>query len=99
MTIDSVVQKTGITLGVVVLFATVTWFLTSPIIGRGDPRHPLPLLDGGRAGRLRPRDGQLLQEGRLAGAGVIALRLLQSLFVGAFSKVIGGSSPAVRAAS
>ncbi len=31
MTIDSVVQKTGITLAVVVLVAAATWFLTGPI--------------------------------------------------------------------
>ena len=31
MTIDSVVQKTGISLGIVVLFAAATWILTGPI--------------------------------------------------------------------
>ena len=31
MTIDSVVQKTGIALGVVIVFATLTWWLTPPI--------------------------------------------------------------------
>ena len=31
MTIDSVVQKTGISLGIVVLVAAATWFLTGPI--------------------------------------------------------------------
>ena len=29
MTIDTVVQKTGITLGVVVLFAAATWVITA----------------------------------------------------------------------
>ena len=31
MTIDSVVQKTGLTLGVVVLFAAATWIITPEI--------------------------------------------------------------------
>lgn len=31
MTIDTVVQKTGITLGTTILFAAATWFLTGPI--------------------------------------------------------------------
>ena len=34
MTIDSVVQKTGITLGVVVLVAAATWVLTGDIDDR-----------------------------------------------------------------
>src|SRR3712207_4968088 len=33
MTIDSVVQKTGITLGVVALVAAATWFLTGDLAG------------------------------------------------------------------
>ena len=55
MTIDSVVQKTGITLGVVVLVAAATWFLTGPV-HRSRRRRCTALyllLDGRRLRRLR----------------------------------------------
>ena len=69
MTIDSVVQKTGITLGVVVLVAAATWFLTGDIDSAGPAERPLRHLDGRRPRRLRAGDGQHLQEGRQPRAG------------------------------
>ena len=61
MTIDSVVQKTGISIGLVVLAAATTWFLTGPLDSPGalgtlyhlgaDPRlhHELAVTPGVRA--------------------------------------------------
>jgi uncharacterized YccA/Bax inhibitor family protein len=44
MTIDSVVQKTGITLGLVIVFAALTWWLTPDIDPTGDtPPNLAPL--------------------------------------------------------
>ena len=88
MTIDSVVQKTGLTLGVTVLVAAATWVLT-----------PDPRVFGVDASSLY----LLLMVGALGGfalslvnsfkrvvspALVIAYAALQGLFVGAFSKVL-----------
>ena len=41
MTIDSVVQKTGISLGIVVVVAAITWFMTPEITGDPDTLGPL----------------------------------------------------------
>ena len=87
MTIDSVVQKTGLTLGVVVLFATVTWFLTGPI----DSQATLSTLYlfsmvgalGGFALAMVNSFKKVVSP-----ALVIAYAALQGIFVGAFSKVI-----------
>jgi uncharacterized YccA/Bax inhibitor family protein len=87
MTIDSVVQKTGITLMVVVLVAGATWFLTPEVD------------DSAAAGTLY----LLSMVGALVGFGlamvnsfkrvispalVLAYAAFEGLFVGAFSKVI-----------
>ena len=87
MTIDSVVQKTGMTLGVVVLFAAATWFLTGPI----DSPQALGTLY------------MLSMVGALTGFGlamansfkkivspplVLAYAAVQGVFVGAFSKAM-----------
>ena len=96
MTIDSVVQKTAITLGVVVLVAAATWVLTGDVIGTdafGDPT-----IDTGKAQLLYT----LSAIGAFGGfalamvnsfkrvispALVIAYAALEGLFVGAMSKV------------
>jgi uncharacterized YccA/Bax inhibitor family protein len=90
MTIDSVVQKTGITMGVVVLAAAVTWLMT------GD-------LDGPDANAVVGRLYLLSMLGAFGGFAlamvnsfkrvvspplVLAYAVLQGIFVGAFSKVI-----------
>ena len=88
MTIDSVVQKTGITLGVVVFVAAVTWFLT------GDPTvdqttlTSLYLLSmvgafGGFALSLVNSFKRVISP-----ALVIAYAALEGLFIGAFSKTM-----------
>lgn len=93
MTIDSVVQKTGITLGVVIVAATLTWLLTGDITS-SDPaetEQTLSLLY------------TLSIVGALAGFGlsmvnsfkriispplVLAYAVMQGIAVGAFSKVV-----------
>ena len=90
MTIDSVVQKTGITLGVVVLAAMATWVLT-PAPGTGVDASSLYLLAmvgafGGFALSLVNSFKRIVSP-----ALVIAYAALEGLFVGAFSKVIDAS--------
>ncbi len=93
MTIDSVVQKTGITLGVVVIAAAATWFLTGTIV------EPSGFVNDDVASRLYT----LSIVGALGGfvlsmvnsfkkvvspALVIAYAAFQGVAVGAFSKVM-----------
>lgn len=97
MTIDSVVQKTAISLGIVVLGAIATWVLTGDVFTQdqfGDPT-----VDSGVTGTLYT----LSLVGALGGfalamvnsfkkvvspALVIAYSALEGVFVGAFSKVM-----------
>jgi uncharacterized YccA/Bax inhibitor family protein len=94
MTIDTVVQKTGITLGVVVLVAAATWILTGDVFDTATGE-----VDSGVTGTLYT----LSLVGALGGfalamvnsfkrvinpALVIAYAALEGIFVGAFSKVI-----------
>ncbi len=95
MTIDSVVQRTGITIGVTVLFAALTWLLT------GDARALGPEGDQTR-GLLY----MLSMVGAFVGFGlalansfkrvvspglVLAYAAFEGVFVGAFSKVMEAS--------
>ncbi len=69
MTIDSVVQKTGMTLGLTILVAAATWVDDA----RDHPQHrrrrrsALPPADGRRLRRLRAVARQLLQAGHQPG--------------------------------
>lgn len=96
MTIDSVVQKTGVTLGVVVLAAAATWILTGDIFGT----------DGQVDSDVTARLYTLSIVGALGGfalsmvnsfkkvvspALVIAYAAFQGVAVGAFSKVMEAS--------
>ncbi len=93
MTIDSVVQKTGITLGVVVLVAAATWFLTGSIATTSQAEldrtiGTLYLLTmvgalGGFALSMVNSFKRVVSPGL-----VIAYAALQGLFVGGFSKVL-----------
>jgi uncharacterized YccA/Bax inhibitor family protein len=98
MTIDSVVQKTGLTLGIVVLAAAATWILTGDVFGAVDEFGD-PTVDSGVTGTLYT----LSLVGALGGfalamvnsfkkvvspALVIAYAALEGVFVGAFSKVM-----------
>ncbi len=91
MTIDTVVQKTGITLGLVVLAAAVTWVLT------GAPVNEDGVVDEAVASRLM----MLWMGGAFAGLGlglvlsfkrtispglVLAYAVVEGVFVGAMSK-------------
>jgi len=88
MTIDSVVQKTGLTLGVTVLVAAATWVLTP------DPRDTtvnasslyLLLMVGAFGGFALSLVNSFKRV--VSPALVIAYAALQGLFVGAFSKVL-----------
>jgi uncharacterized YccA/Bax inhibitor family protein len=95
MTIDSVVQRTGITIGVTVLFAGLTWVLTGDAAATGP--------DGDQA---RATLYMLSMVGAFAGFGlslansfkrvispalVLAYAVFEGLFIGAFSKVMEAS--------
>jgi uncharacterized YccA/Bax inhibitor family protein len=89
MTIDSVVQKAGITLGLVVLVAAATWFLT-PAAGSVDAGVLYLLLMVGAFGGFALSMVNSFK--RVISPGlVIAYAVLEGLFVGAFSKVIDAS--------
>lgn len=94
MTIDSVVQKTGATLGVVVIVAAITWVTTGNLVGNDG------LIDTDVQSRLYA----LAVVGSLGGfvlsmvnsfkkvvspALVLAYAALEGLAIGAFSKAIG----------
>jgi uncharacterized YccA/Bax inhibitor family protein len=96
MTIDTVVQKTGLTLGVVAVVAAATWMLT------GDFRGATPAEQERIAGSLY----LLSMVGAFVGFGlamvnsfkrvvspalVLAYAVFEGVFVGAFSKVIEAS--------
>jgi uncharacterized YccA/Bax inhibitor family protein len=95
MTIDTVVQKTAFTLGVVVLAAAATWILTGDIVNQDTG-----LVDDGVASQLYTLSiigafgGFILSLvnsfKRVISPGlVIAYAAFQGVAVGAFSKVIG----------
>jgi uncharacterized YccA/Bax inhibitor family protein len=90
MTIDSVVQKTGITMGVVVVVAAATWLLTGDIGGENGAEvagtlYMLSMLGafGGFALAMVNSFKKVVSPGL-----VLAYAALEGLFVGAFSKVI-----------
>ncbi len=87
MTLDSVVQKTGITLGVVVLAAAVTWFATGDI----DTQSQLNTLYGislfGAIGGFALGMANSFKKVISPGL-VLVYALVQGVFVGAFSKAL-----------
>ena len=88
MTIDSVVQKTGITLGITVLVAALTWVLTPQIDPTTNAAGSLYLLAlvgafGGFALSMVNSFKRVISP-----ALVLAYAAVEGLFVGAFSKVI-----------
>jgi uncharacterized YccA/Bax inhibitor family protein len=89
MTIDSVVQKTGITMGIVVLVAAATWLLTGPV----DDPDALPLITSlsmvGALGAFALSMVNSFKRNVSPGL-VIAFAALEGIFVGAFSKLIEG---------
>jgi uncharacterized YccA/Bax inhibitor family protein len=85
MTIDSVVQKTGITLGLTVLAAALTWVLTGDPSNEDDARTLMMLWMGGAFGGLGLA---LVLSFRkvISPALVLAYAVVEGLFVGAMSK-------------
>jgi uncharacterized YccA/Bax inhibitor family protein len=89
MTIDTVVQKTGLTLGVVVLVAAATWFLTPDIDSEAAAAALYPLLlVGGLGGFALSMVNSFKRV--VSPALVLAYAALQGLAVGAFSKLLEG---------
>jgi uncharacterized YccA/Bax inhibitor family protein len=91
MTIDSVVQKTGLTLGLTVLVAAATWVLTpaiDPLTGAAGPLYALAML-GAFAGFALSMVNSFK---RVVSPGlVLAYAAMEGLFIGAFSKVLEAS--------
>jgi uncharacterized YccA/Bax inhibitor family protein len=87
MTIDSVVQKTGISLGVVVLTAAATWILTGDVTSDQSlgALYSLALV-GGLGGFVLAMVNSFKQV--ISPALVIAYAALEGVFVGAFSKAL-----------
>jgi uncharacterized YccA/Bax inhibitor family protein len=88
MTIDSVVQKTAMTLGLTILVAAATWVMTPKIDPQTGAAGPLYLLlmvgaFGGFALSMVNSFKRVISP-----ALVLAYAALEGLFVGAFSKVI-----------
>jgi uncharacterized YccA/Bax inhibitor family protein len=87
MTIDSVVQKTGITLAVTVIVAAATWILTGPIDSDAalSTLYMLSMVGafGGLALSMVNSFKRVISPGL-----VIAYAAVEGLFVGAFSKVM-----------
>lgn len=92
MTIDSVVQKTGLTLGTVVVAAALTWVLTGNIASTAtDPNSALPgLYTLALVGALGGFALSMVNSFKrvISPALVIAYAALEGVFVGAFSKVL-----------
>jgi len=87
MTIDSVVQKTAITLGVVVLLAAATWILTPEVT---DETSLAPLYTLSLVGALGGFALSMVNSFKkvVSPALVIAYAAVEGIFIGAFSKVI-----------
>jgi uncharacterized YccA/Bax inhibitor family protein len=87
MTIDSVVQKTAITLGVVVLLAAATWILTPEVT---DQTSLAPLYTLSLVGALGGFALSMVNSFKkvVSPALVIAYAAVEGIFIGAFSKVI-----------
>jgi uncharacterized YccA/Bax inhibitor family protein len=94
MDIDSVVQKTGFTLGIVVLVAAATWLLTGDIVDQGgfvqndvaSQLYGISLV-GALGGFVLSLVNSFKRV--ISPALVIAYAAFEGLFVGAFSKVVG----------
>jgi len=87
MTVDSVVQKTAITLGVVFVFAAATWIMTGPIDSQSSLSTLYMLSTIGAFGGFGLAMANSFKKVVSPGL-VIAYAALEGIFVGAFSKVI-----------
>lgn len=87
MTIDSVVQKTGISIGLVVLAAAATWFLTGPLDSPGAVGTLYALAMGGALAGFALAMVNSFKKVVSPGL-VIAYSIVEGVFVGAFSKAL-----------
>jgi uncharacterized YccA/Bax inhibitor family protein len=90
MTIDSVVQKTALTLGVVVLFAGATWALTGDLNGPGSDQTARSLYLLSMVGAFGGFALSMVNSFKrvVSPPLVLAYAALEGIFIGAFSKVI-----------
>ena len=88
MTIDSVVQKTGITLGLVVLAAAATWVLTPPVSAESIGGIYTIAIFGALVGFGLSMVNSFKRV--VSPALVIAYAIVEGIFVGAFSKALEG---------
>jgi uncharacterized YccA/Bax inhibitor family protein len=85
MTIDSVVQKTGITLALVVLSAAATWYLTGDPANEDDARTLMTLWMGGAFAGLGLALVLSFKKSISPGL-VLAYAVVEGVFIGAMSK-------------
>ena len=88
MTIDTVVQKTGLTLGLTILVAALVWVLTPPLDSAAASSLYLLAMVGAFGGLALSLVNSFKRV--VSPALVLLYAALEGLFVGAFSKVIDG---------
>ncbi len=88
MTIDSVVQKTGISLGIVIVFAALTWWMTPDIDPTGDNPDLGPLIGAMTIGSLGAFALSMVNSFKrvISPPLVIAFAALEGVALGALSK-------------
>ena len=86
MTIDTVVQKTGVTLGLTVLAAAATWVLTPAVTGTNAGSLYVLALFGAVVGFALSMVNSFKR--LVSPALVMAYAVVEGIFVGAFSKVL-----------
>jgi uncharacterized YccA/Bax inhibitor family protein len=89
MTIDTVVQKTGLTLGLTILVAALVWVLTPPLDSAAAGSLYLLAMVGAFGGFALSLVNSFKRV--VSPALVLLYAALEGLFVGAFSKVIDAS--------
>ena len=87
MTIDSVVQKTGMTLGIVVVFAAATWLLTGETVTQAQLSSLYAISMVGALGGFALAMVNSFKK-VVSPALVLAYAALEGVFIGAFSKAL-----------
>ena len=94
MTVDSVVQKTAISLALVFAAAVATWCWTGDLTEHRRPRPRRPAADARRRWRLPAVAGQLVQARHQPGPGD-GLRAAEGVALGAISKLFEAQFPGI----